>query len=150
MAMRSMKSWSLTSRVLLWSRVSVSFVFVYPPQRWNQHLSDQNVRKSRPLTLLTPSLVVLSLCSSIYPPPLYQPRRCILEHAQQMAPLPHHAQLNKLCRHFAPRSNTSRFKSISSRNCDLTPRNAPALSHWTCPTSACSSSPFLLKNGERC
>ena len=73
-------------------------------------------------------------------------RGCLTTVLQSMVPLPHHAQLNKLCRRFAPRSHGSRFKSISSRNCDLTPRNAPALSHWICPTSACSSSPFLLKN----
>ena len=66
MAISSTKSWWLKSRVLLCSRVSVSFVFVYPPQQWNQHLLDQNVRKSRRLTLPTPSLVILSLFSSAY------------------------------------------------------------------------------------
>ena len=73
-------------------------------------------------------------------------RRYLTAVFQPTAPLPHHAQPNKLHSHFAPRSHASRFKSISGRKCNLTPRNAPALSHWTCPTSACSSSPFLLKN----
>ena len=53
------------------------------PQQWNQYLSDQNVRKSRRLTLPIPSLVVLSLLSSNYPPPLYQIQSCILEHASR-------------------------------------------------------------------
>ena len=51
----------------------------------DQHLSDQNVRKSRRLTLPTPSLVVLSLLSSIYPPPLRQSQRCMLEHASRQS-----------------------------------------------------------------
>ena len=64
---------------------------------------------------------------------------------QPMAPLPRHTQLDKLRTHFAPRSHTSRYKHISSRYCNLTPRNAPALSHWTCPTSPRSFSPFIPK-----
>ena len=65
---------------------------------------------------------------------------------QPMASLPHHAQLNKLPRHFAPRLQTLLLKTISSQNCNLTQWNASALSHWTCPTSDRLSSPFLLKH----
>ena len=79
------------------------------------------------------------------PTPALHTRGCLTIVFQPMAPMPHHAQLNKLHSHFAPRSHASRFKSISGQKCNLTPRNAPALSHWTCPPSACSSSPFLLK-----
>ena len=96
---------------------SVSFVFVYPPQRWNQHLSDQNVRKSRPLMLLTPSLVALSLCSSIYPPPLYQLRRCILEHA-------------------------SRRSSSQWHPCPITPSSTNSADTSLLNCMACASNPF--------
>ena len=93
------------------------------------------------------SLAVFVHLSTASPPtPALHTRECLTTVFQPMAPMLHHAQLNKLRRHFAPRSHGSRFKSISSRNCDLTPRNAPALSHWTCPTFAHSSSPFLVKN----
>ena len=146
MAMLSTRSWWLKSRVLLWWRVSISLVLVYPPQQQNNHLSEQNVRKSRHLLLPTPSLVVLPPFSSMYAPPHHQLWHCILEH--RSSSLWHRCpttQLNKLRRHFAPRSHTSSYKSISSRNCKLTPRNASALSHWTCPTSPRSFLPFIPK-----
>ena len=83
MPMLLTRSWWLKSRVLLWSRVSISLVFVYPPQQQNNHLSEQNVRKSRHLLLPTPSLVVLPPFSSMYSPPHHQLWRCILEHGSQ-------------------------------------------------------------------
>ena len=111
MAISSTKSWWLKSRVLLWSRVSVSFVFVYPPQQWNQHLPDQNVRKSRCLRLPTPSLLVLALfvhlSATSLPPPALHTRACLTTVFQPMVPLPHHAQLKKLHRNFAPRSHAT-------------------------------------------
>ncbi|KIK00731.1 hypothetical protein K443DRAFT_595659 [Laccaria amethystina LaAM-08-1] len=38
-----------------------------------------------------------------------------------------------------PRSHCSLFQSISTQNCNLTPRNTPALSRSTCLTSVRSS-----------
>ena len=92
------------------------------------------------------SLALFVHLSTTSPPtPALHTRGCLTTVYQPMAPLPHYAQLYKVHRNFAPRSDTSRFKSISSRNCNLTPRDAPALSHWTCPTSARWSPSFLLK-----
>ena len=108
------------------------------PKEPTPHAADSIVGRSLAL------FVHLSTTSP--PTPALHARARLTTVFQPMAPLPHHAQLNKLRRHFAPQSHTSRFKSISSWSCHLTRRNAPALSHWTCPTSARSSSPFLLKN----
>ena len=70
--------WSTRSVVEIKSFAAVeSFIFVHPLQ----HLSDQNVRKNRRLTLPNPSSAVVSLFSSIYPPPLHELRRCIFEDA---------------------------------------------------------------------
>ena len=123
-------------------RISTSTVELTPlrPERSKEptpHTADSIVGRSLAL------FVHLSTTSP--PTPALHTRECLTTVFQPMAPMPHHAQLNKRCKHFAPQSYISRFKSISSRKCNLTPRNAPALSHWTCPTSACSSSPFLLK-----
>ena len=75
------------------------------------------------------SLTLFVHLSTTSPPTLaLHTRACLTTVFQPMAPLAHHAQLHKLLRHFAPRSHGSHFKSISSQNCDLTPRNAPALS----------------------
>ena len=92
----------------------------------------------------SPALFV-HVCTTSPPTLALHTRAYLTTVFQPMAPLPHHAQLNKLRRHFAPRSHTSRYKSISSRNCNLTPRNASALSHWTCTTSPRSFSPFIPK-----
>ena len=75
------------------------------------------------------SLALFVHLSTTFPPTsALHTRACLTTVFQPLAPLAHDAQLHKLCRHFAPRSHGSRFKSISSRNCDLTARNAPALS----------------------
>ena len=105
----------MKSRVLLWLRVSVSLVFVYPPQRRNQHFSDQNVRKSRRLTLPTPSLVVLSLSSSIYPPPLHPLRHCILEHPSRRSfSLWHHCPITPSSTNSADTSPLNRIPRVSN------------------------------------
>ena len=76
------------------------------------------------------SLALFVHLSTTFPPTsALHTRTCLTMVFQPMAPLAHHTQLHKLCRHFAPRSHGSRFKSICSWNCNLTPLNAPALSH---------------------
>ena len=115
----------------------------------DQHLSDQNVRKSRRLMLPTPLLVVLSLLSSIYPPPLRQSQRYMLEHAsRQSSSLRHRCPITP-----GPTSsaNTSLLDRIPRASNVLpagiaTPLHGMHLPHWTCPTAARSSSPCLLKN----
>ena len=123
--------------------ISTSTIEVTPLRRecWEgptPHAADSIVGRS-------PALFVY-LSATFPPTPVLHTRACLTTVFRPMAPMPHHAQLNKRRIHLPPRSHTSRFKSSSSRNCSLTPQNAPALSHWTCPTSARSSSPFLLKS----
>ena len=125
------------------SPTSTSTIEVTPLRRecWEgptPHAADSIVGRS-------PALFVY-LSATFPPTPVLHTRACLTTVFRPMAPMPHHAQLNKRRIHLPPRSHTSRFKSTSSRNCSLTPRNAPALSHWTCPTSTRSSSPFLLKS----
>ena len=122
--------------------ISTSTIEVTPLRRecWEgpmPHAADSIVGRS-------PTLFVY-LSATFPPTPVLHTRGCLTTVFQPMAPMPHHAQLNKRRIHLHPRLHTSRFKSTSSRNCRLTPQNAPALSHWTGPTSARSSSPFLLK-----
>ena len=59
------------------------------------------------------------------PTPALHTRACLTTVFQPMTPLPYYAQLNKLRRHFAPRSHGSRFKSISS----------PHFTECTCPVT---------------
>ena len=77
-------------------------------------------------TIIGRSLALPVHLSTTSPPtPALHTRACLTTVFQPMAPLPHYAQLNKLCRHFARRSHGSRFKSISS----------PHFTECTCPVT---------------
>ena len=121
--MVDIKSFAVVEGILkLRLRISTSTVkLTLPrPERSKEptpHTADSIVGRSLAL------FVHLSTTSP--PTPALHTRECLTTVFQPMAPLPHYAQLNKLRRHFAPRSHGSRFKSISS----------PHSTECTCPVT---------------
>ena len=157
MAMLSTRSWWLKSRVLLYFVFGTSSVLDNLTSSLRISTSTAELTPLRPECSKEPtppaadfivgrSLALFVYVSTTSPPTLaLHTRACFTTVFQPTAPLPHHAQLSKLRRQ-SLLYRTARVSILSSRNYNLTRRNAPALSHSTCPTSARSSLPFLLTN----
>ena len=90
-------------------RISTSTAELTPlrPERSKEptpHAADSIVRRSLALSV--------HLSTTSPPTPALHPRACLTTFFQPMAPLLHHAQLNKPRRHLSPRSHSSGFNSF--------------------------------------
>lgn len=79
------------------------------------------------------------------PTPVSGTRARLTKGLQHTAPLLYHAQLNTLRRHFIPDLIARVSDLCGPKIATLTPRrNTPTLSHWTCPTSARTSTVLAI------